>query len=169
MRPNLHLFLQILAGLILVLALPSASFADAHDETQFGHDVTIATGQGASEVTCFGCSVHVRGKVDGDVTTFGGGVVIEQEAEVGGDVTTFGGNIRLDKGAKAGGGVTVFGGRIHRDPEASIGGDVTSFTGGFWLVLIFGLPLVALAGLVFLIVWLVRRLTRPSMPVPARV
>jgi len=167
---NLRRLLTIAACVIAVVLPSAAAFADgAHDHTQFGHDITIGPGEEASDVTCFGCSVHVRGKVDGDVTTFGGGLVLEEGGEVGGDVTSFGGNIRLDKGATAGGGVTVFGGRLHRDPEASIEGDVTSFSGGFWLALIFGLPLVFLAGLVLLVVWIVRRLTRPTMPVPARV
>ena len=79
----------------------------------------------------------------------------------------FGGGMRLDRAAKVGGDVTVFGGRIHRDADASVGGDVTNFGGTIWLVVVFGLPLVLLGAMIALIVWLVRRLMRSSVPVTA--
>lgn len=163
--PNL---LQFVITVVFVAVLSASCFADAsRDRTQFGHDITIGTGEQATEVTCFGCNVRIRGKVLTDVTTFGGGVIVEEGAEVGSDLTAFGGNVRLDKGAKVNSGVTVFGGTIHRDPEASIAGDVTVFAGGFWLALIFGLPLVLFGAFIALIVWVVRRFTRAGVPVAA--
>ena len=159
----------ILFSLASVLAT-SAVAQGSHDRTQFGHDITIGADETASEATCFGCSVHVRGRVDGDVTTFGGSVVIERDGSVGGDTTIFAGDVRLDEGAKAKD-VAVFGGRLRRDPGAEIEGDVTNFAGGsaLWLFLIFGLPCVLLGAVIALIVWLVRRFTRPPVPVAARV
>jgi hypothetical protein len=153
---------------VFLFSLSAAAFADgSHDRTQFGHDITVGPGEEVSEVTCFGCSVRVRGRVAGDVTTFGGGVVLEDQGQVGGDLTSFGGNLRLEKEANIGGDVTVFGGRIHRDDSAKIGGDVSTFSGTFWLLLIFGLPFVILGAFIALIVWIVRMLTRPEAPVPA--
>lgn len=155
----------------LATALAASAMAQgSHDRTQFGHEITIGADESASEATCFGCSVHIRGRVDGDVTTFGGSIVIERDGSVGGDTTTFGGNVRLDGGAKVKA-VTVFGGRVHRDPGAEVDGDVTNFAGGpaLWLFLIFGMPFVLLGALIALIVWLVRRFTRPTVPVAARV
>ena len=159
--------LQLVIAVVFV-ALSATCFADSpHDRTQFGHDITIGPGEEATDVTCFGCSVRVRGKVLTDVTTFGGGVIVEEGGQVGTDLTAFGGNVRLDKDTKVSGGVTIFGGRIHRDPQASVAGDVTVFAGGFWLALIFGLPLVLLGAFLALIIWLVRRFTRPGVPVTA--
>ncbi len=150
-------------------ALSSAAFADgSRDRTQFGHDISIAPGEEVSDVTCFACSVRVRGHVAGDVTTFGGGVVVEDDGQVAGDMTSFGGDVRLDKGVKIAGDVTVFGGRLRRDSEAVVNGDVTNFSGTGWLFLVFGLPLVILGALLALIIWLVRRMIRrPAMPVAA--
>jgi hypothetical protein len=121
-------------------------------------------------VTCFACSVRVRGRVDGDVTTFGGSVVVERDAVVGGDITTFGGDLRLDGGASVKD-VTVFGGRFRRDSGATVGGDVTTFGGGvtLWLFIVFGLPFLLLGGFIVLIIWLIRRFTRPAVPAAARV
>jgi hypothetical protein len=156
------------ACLLFGVALSSSAFADAdHDRTQLGRNITIGPGEELGEATCFGCSIRVRGHVSGDVTAFGGNIVVEDEGQVGGDATTFGGGIRLGKQGKVSGDVTVFGGRIQRDPAASVGGDVTNFGGPGWIVLILMTPLIVLGLFVALVVWLIRRLLRPSVPAAA--
>lgn len=163
-----RLFALLLSG-FLILAC-SAFAENSHDRTQFGHDITVGMNETASDVTCFGCTVRIHGNVTGDVTVFGGNILIEENGEVAGDTTDFGGDLRLDRGAKVRD-VTVFGGKIRRDPSSTVQGDVTTFAGGapLWLFLIFGLPFVIFAGFVVLIVWLVRRYSRPSMPIAARI
>jgi len=156
----------LFAAWIFVILFSAAAFAD-RERTQVGHNITIGAGEELSEATCFGCSIRVRGRVLGDVTTFGGSVVLEDQAQVGGDISTFGGDIRIDKEAKVGRDVTVFGGRVRRDPDSSVGGDVTSMGGPGWVVLIFLFPLIFLGCFVALIVWLIRRITRPSIPAAA--
>ena len=162
--------LHLLSGFSVLALLVAPGLAQgSHDHTQFGHDITIGADEKASEATCFGCTVRVRGRVDGDVTTFGGSIVIERDAFVGGDTTVFGGDLRLDAGARVKD-VTVFGGRVRRDSEALVAGDVTTFAGGagLWLFIIFGLPFVFLGALIALIVWLIRRSRRPVVPAAAR-
>ncbi len=154
--------------LLFCVALSSAAFAaDDHDRTQVGHNISVGPDEVVNAATCFGCSVHVRGHVSGDVTTFGGSIVIEDQGQVDGDATTFAGDIRLDKQVKVSGDVTVFGGRVRRDPAATVGGDVTNMSGPGWIVLIFVLPLAFLGGLVTLVIWLIWRLLRPSVPAAA--
>lgn len=152
-------------ALIAVIGVPA--YADdsreSHDRTQFGREIVVSADETASDVTCFSCSVRIRGHVSGDVTTFGGTVTVEPDAEVGGDTTVFAGDLRLESGAKVRQ-VTVFGGRIRRDSSASVNGDVTTLGGGaaLWLFLIFGLPFIVLGLLVALIIWIIRRLIRPT-------
>jgi hypothetical protein len=154
-------------SILLVVLAATAAFADgSHDRTHFGHEIIVNAGEEASDVTCFGCSVRVRGHVDADVTTFGGSVVVEDGGEIKGDTTSFGGSVRLDRGSNVND-VTVFGGRIHRDNAAAVNGDVTTFSGSIWLILIFGLPFAILAAFIFLIVWVVRRLMRMAVPATA--
>jgi hypothetical protein len=154
--------------LAFVLALATVAFADgSHDRTQFGHNITVGPDENVSEITCFGCSVRIRGHVDGDVTTFGGSIVLEDGAEVSGDTTSFAGEIRLDEGVKVDGDVTAFAGNIRRAPSASVGGDVTNMGGPGWILLIFVLPLVLFAAFVAFIIWLIRRLLQPSVPAAA--
>jgi len=158
-----------LVGMVGVPAYADGT-RESHDRTQFGHEIVVGADETASDVTCFSCSVRIRGHVSGDVTTFGGTVTVEREGEVAGDTTVFAGDLRLEADAKVRQ-VTVFGGKLRRDSSATIHGDVTNFGGGvaLWLFLIFGLPFVVLGALIALIVWLIRRLNRPAMPVAARV
>src|ERR1700752_26275 len=94
---------------LFVAALSVTAWADApHERTQFGHDIVIGPNEEVSEVTCFGCSVRIRGHVTSDVTVFAGSLLIEDQGQVGGDSTVFGGSLRLDKAVKVGGDVTVF-------------------------------------------------------------
>jgi hypothetical protein len=160
--------LQQLLAFLFAVALSSTAFASSSpDRTQFGHNISIGPGEEVSDVTCFACSVRVRGHVSSDVTTFGGTIVVEDQGEISGDITSFGGDVRLDKEGKVGGDITVFGGRLHRDAAATVGGDVTNFSGTGWLFLVFGLPLVMLGAIIALIIWLIRRLMRPALPVAA--
>jgi hypothetical protein len=169
MRNNIRLSLRLSACLLFVAALTATAFADGpHERTQTGHSISIGPGEEVSEATCFGCGIRVRGHVSGDVTAFGGSIIVEDEGQVGGDATTFGGSIRLDRGVSVHGDVTAFGGRIRRDPAATVGGDVNNLGGPGWIVLIVLLPFVFLALFVALIVWLIRRLLRPAAPIVAQ-
>ena len=163
-----------LLGLALFAVVGMPAYADGsrepHDRTQFGHEIVVGADETASDVTCFSCSVRVRGHVTGDLTTFGGTVVVEQDAEVAGDTTIFAGDLRLEAGAKVRE-VSIFGGKLRRDSSATVRVDITTFGGGapLWLFLIFGLPFLLLGAFIVLIVWLIRRFSRPAFPVAARV
>ena len=156
------------SSLIFIVALSSAALADGNrDRTQVGNTINIGPGEEVQDATCFGCSVRVRGHVAGDVTVFGGSVVIEQNGEVNGDATIFGGDLRIEKDAKIARDVTVFGGRIRRDPASTVGGDVTNMGGPGWMFLIFLTPLIFLGVFIALIVWLIRIIMRPRVPAAA--
>lgn len=157
----------ICIGAFLLLLSVTACAEKSGERTQWGHNVTIGEDQEADEVTCFGCSVRIRGNVNGDVTTFGGSIVVEGKGRIGGDATAFAGALRLDAGTSLGGDATVFGGRLERDPSATIDGDTTDFRGSIWLFLIFGLPFVFLGGLIALVVWIVRKFARRTVPATA--
>jgi len=161
--------LQILSLCALTcLGLSSTAFAArVTDRTEFGHNINVGPDEEVSEATCFGCTIRVRGHVMGDATAFGGSIIVEDHGKVNGDAIAFGGEIRLDKEVSVAGDVVVFGGRLRRDPAASVGGEITNFAGAGWMLVIFVLPLFFLGAVIAFIVWLVRRITRPSVPATA--
>jgi hypothetical protein len=155
-------------ALLFGVAFSTAAFAkDNPSYTQVGRNINVGPNDQVGDLTCFGCSIHIRGEVAGDVTTFGGSVTVEHQAPVAGDVSIFGGDARLDRGVRVAGDVSVFGGQIHRDPQAAIAGDVTSFGGHGWLLPILVTPIVLLGLLVALVVWIIQRTRRPSLPAAA--
>lgn len=154
--------------LVCALSLPLASGTSAaeasHDRTQVGRNIVVGADEQVGDATCFGCSIRVKGHVSGDVTAFGGSIVVEDQGQINGDTTSFGGDIRLENQVKVNGDVTVFGGHIRRDPGAIIGGSVTNMSGGGWILLIFVAPFLVFGLFVWFVVWVVRRLTRPAVP-----
>jgi hypothetical protein len=155
-----HLAILTLA---LALSVPSA-FAknDGSEITQFGRDVRIGADQKAADVTCFNCSVYVEGQVAGEITTFHGNIILQDGAMVGGELTAMLGDVRLGNDTRVAGELTVLGGKLRRPPTASVAGDVTVMEGAAWVYLMLLTPLIILAGVIALIVWLVRRRRRPA-------
>jgi cytoskeletal protein CcmA (bactofilin family) len=154
--------------LLFCLALSAtASARTSHDRTQVGGNIIVGPGDEVGDATCFGCSIRIRGHVSSDATAFGGSIIVEDQGRVDGDVTAFAGGVRLGNHGSVKGDVTVFGGRIQRDPAATVGGDVTTMGGPGWIVLILGAPLLFFGLFVALMVWIVRRLLRPTVPVTA--
>ena len=146
----------------------SPAFAKAgSDITQFGHDIRIEADQKVGQVTCFGCSDHVRGQVARDITTFGGSVILEEGGMIAGEVSSFWGDVRAGDNTRLAGDVSVFGGRLRRQPSAMVAGEVTVFVSRALTYLILIGPFVVLGALIALIVLLVRRNRRPA-PVMAR-
>jgi hypothetical protein len=150
----------------IALSLTAAG-KDNPSYTQFGRNINVEPSDEVSDLTCIGCSIHVRGLVAGDVTTVGGSVVVTDQAQVAGDITTVGGDVRLTRGIKVAGDVTTVAGRLQRDPEASVAGDVTSLGGRGWLLLVFVVPFVVFGLFVAFVVWLIQRVRRPAVPVAA--
>jgi hypothetical protein len=160
--------LRFAALALVCLNLSSGARAsDAPSYTQTGRNIEIAPNQQVGDLTCFACSIRVRGEVAGDVTAIGGSIVLEDQAQVAGDVTAIGGDMRLDQGVQVSGDATVIGGQLRRDPRAEVSGDVTSILGRGWLWPILLSPFIVLGLLVAFVIWLVQRLRTPSVPAAA--
>jgi len=82
------------------------------------------------------------------------------------EVTAFLGDVRMDEGTQVAGEVTVMGGRLRHPPASKIAGNVTVFESKGFVYVILLSPFLVLAGIIALIVWLVRR--RRPRPVYAR-
>jgi len=148
---------------LLTFAIPGAAFAQQGDQdrVEFGRNITVEAGQTSGDISCFNCSVYVRGTVNGDIAVFGGRVVVE--GKVKSDIAVFWGTVRLEDGAQAGGDVAAFGGAIRRAPTAAIHGEVVSFGRG-WVLLPVLILVVIVWLIVALIVWLVTRNRRAPAP-----
>ena len=157
-----------LLALCFAVAVPTVFAKNNGGEiTQFGRDIRIGADQKAADVTCFNCNVYVDGQVGGEITTIRGNIVLQDGAMVGGEVTALLGDVRLGEDSKVAGELTVLGGKLRRPATATVAGDVTVMEGAAWVYILVLSPFVFLAGVIALIVWLVRRRRHPA-PVYAR-
>jgi hypothetical protein len=121
-----------------------------------GGDITIAQGETVGDVACVFCSVKVHGDVKGDIAVLFGDITVDAGRNVGGDVAGLGSNLHLAEGACVNGDVAIAAGDVTKGPGASIHGSQSVMPSRIWLLLPFA-PLLILIGVIWLIVWLVRR------------
>lgn len=162
----------VVAGVVLAFLSPlgraQRDSSAGSERVQSGHDLWIQPNERASDATCFGCSIHVRGTVTGDAFAMGGRIIVETGGSIAGDAATLFGDIAVESGGSVSGDVAALGGRVRRSPEAVIGGEAASL-GVVWMALLLLVPLVLLGLLVALLVWLVQRLRQRPVATAARV
>jgi hypothetical protein len=120
--------IRALAALVLISAFSATASAQADpslNRIKVLRDIAIESGETASDVQCFMCSVHVRGHVTGEIITLGGGIFID--GKVDGDAVAIGGRIETNRNSKIAGEAIAFGGYINRQPDSVIEGSSESF------------------------------------------
>src|SRR5665213_3088685 len=146
--------LLLAAALLLVASTPFAR-AD-QGRAGFGGDITVAEGETAGDIACAFCSVHVHGDVKGNVAVFMGNVTVDPTHAISGNVAMVGGDLNLASESEVGGNVAIMAGNANMAPEATIRGNRTVMPGRGWLIIPFA-PLLILIGIIWLIVYMVRR------------
>ncbi len=147
--------LLLAVGLLLASALPV--FAKGGDDrASVGNDITIAEGETAGDIACLFCVVRVHGDVRGDVAVMFGKVEVDPGHTISGDLAALGADLNLGEGATVGGDVAIAAGDANLAPGAMIHGSRMVLSNRIWLLLPFA-PLLILIGLIWLIVYLVRR------------
>ncbi|HEX4576589.1 MAG TPA: hypothetical protein VH117_04520 [Edaphobacter sp.] len=155
---------RLLLAVALLFATTLPAFAkSSEDRASVGGDITIAEGETAGDVACLFCSVRVHGDVRGDVAVMFGKVEVDPGRHINGDLAALGGDLNLGEGATVGGDVAVAAGDANLAPGAMIHGSRTVLPGRMWLLLPFA-PFLILIGLIWLIVYFVRR-NRYQFPV----
>jgi hypothetical protein len=142
-------------ALLLASALPAFA-RSSEDRVGFGNDITIAEGETAGDVACMFCSVHVHGDVRGDVAVMFGRVEIDAGRTISGDVAALGANLNMGEGATVRGDLALAAGDANLASGAIVHGSSMVLPGRIWLLLPFT-PLLILIGVIWLIVYLVRR------------
>src|SRR5260370_10788754 len=147
--------LLLAVGLLLASALPAFA-KGSEDGASVGNDIRIGEGETAGDVGCLLCFVHVHGDVRGDVAVMFGKVEVDPGHTISGDLAALGADLNLGEGATVGGDVAIAAGNANLAPGAMIHGSRMVLPSPIWLLLPFA-PLLILIGLIWLIVYLLRR------------
>ena len=152
---------------VALIAVASPAFArSSEDRVSVGGDITVGAGEKAADIACVFCRVRVHGEVTGDVAVLFGSVTVDPGQNISGDVATVGADLDLGEGSTVNGDVAIAAGNVRLAPGASIDGDKWVLPGRGWLLVPLA-PLLILAGLIWLIVWIVRRNRYPPRAYPA--
>ncbi|GGA66838.1 hypothetical protein GCM10011507_17900 [Edaphobacter acidisoli] len=143
------------ASLLLYVATPLLAMA-SEDRASVGGDITVQENETAGDIACVFCSVHVHGDVKGDVAVVLGSLTVDSDHSIKGDVAVVGGDLNMSDGSEVGGDVAVVAGSANLAPDAMIHGSRSILPGRAWLLVPFA-PLLFLIGIIWLIVYLVRR------------
>lgn len=120
---------------LAVLVVTSGEVASPHDSITpaqrsesvetFTRDVLLASNARARSVESFSGSITLRrdSRVEGDVETGDGDLILEPGAEVAGDLSNDSGTIRID-GARVGGRVSTTSGDIYIGPDSRLDGGI---------------------------------------------
>jgi hypothetical protein len=108
-------------------AAASATDGDGQgsDRMVKGQSLRIEKGETVHDVSVFGGSVDVYGKVTGDLVVTGGAARIHAGAVIKGDATAIGGSMHVEDDARIEGDVGVVGGVLTRGERSIIKGDVS--------------------------------------------
>jgi hypothetical protein len=148
--------LLLIPALLFLSAVPPCFARTSQDRASFGSDITVSEAETTGDISCAFCSVRIHGNVKGDVAVLFGSVTVDSSQAISGDVAILGGDLNMGEDASVGGDVAIAGGRANLASEAMIHGSRAILPSRLWLLLPF-LPLLILIGIIWLIVYLVRR------------
>jgi predicted acyltransferase (DUF342 family) len=146
----------LLASLVL-LWVPTAHAEK--DVAKVGQDIVVPEGETARDIACAFCDVHVHGDVKGDIAVAFGNVDVDSGREISGDVAVLAGHVGLGDGSHVNGDVAVVG-RLQEGEGVNVRGSRAVLPEALLLA-----PFLLLAGIIWLVVYLVRRNRyRPAYP-----
>ncbi len=154
-KPVHALSALLMLAMISLPACASGRHGD-NDRVSVGSKVTIAEGESVDDIACAFCEVQIHGEVAGDVAVFWGRVTVDPGRTISGDVVSAGGDLSLCEGATVGGDLAMVGGRANIADGVGIRGDRVVIEPPVGTLILLS-PLILLAVLIWLIVWLVRR------------
>ncbi|MEO7973570.1 MAG: polymer-forming cytoskeletal protein, partial [Thermoanaerobaculia bacterium] len=107
--------------------------SDGDDRVSFGRAIEIGPEESTGDAVCIGCSITVKGQVDGDAVAVGGSVHVLGGGVVQGNAVGVGGAVRLDSGATVDGDAVAIGGSVQVDEGATVEGQRSTVGwGGGW-------------------------------------
>jgi hypothetical protein len=148
---------RLLLAVALILSTTMPVFArSTEDRASVGNDITVREGETAGDIACVFCSVHIHGDVRGDVAVLFGKVELDPGRSISGDVAALGADLNLGPEATVGGDIAIAAGDANLAPGAMVHGSSMVLPSRIWLLLPLA-PLLILIGLIWLVVYIVRR------------
>ena len=149
---------KLLLAAVFVIALLRGG--SGNDRVALFSTVNIEEGQTAGDVACAFCTVNINGDVTGDVAVLFGTVSASPDRTISGDVAILFSTLRLSENDHIKGDLAAALSTTDIPESASVGGDRAVLSSGLGLAVLAG-PVLILAGVIGLVIFLVRRSRYP--------
>ena len=133
-----------------------ASSAHPEDRAGIFSTIVVSRDRPAADIACMFCTVRVEGDVRGDVAVLFGTVSVAEGRTISGDVALLFSTLRAEEGARINGDLATAFSTAQIAPSAHIRGDRAMLASGLGIAVLLG-PILLLIGVVWLIVWGLRR------------
>ena len=149
----------MLLGLVCV-SLPMKAYArqdgDRDNRIAIFSVITVSEDHPADDIVCAFCTVAIDGDVGGDVAVMFSTVTVADGRTVSGDVATLFSTLVVGEGARINGDLATALGTTSVAESAHVRGDKAVLSSGLGLTVILA-PLLITIGVVWLLVWGIRR------------
>ena len=164
--------LRVLLTALLVPLLPAAALGSRHgggggqDRVGMFTTISISEDHPAGDVACMFCTVNLDGDVHGDVAVLFGRVTGSADRNISGDVALLFSTLRLGDNTRIRGDLATAFSTVDVPATAAVAGDRAIFGTGLGLTVLLA-PLLVVAGVIWLIVFLVRENRRRYVAFPS--
>ncbi len=146
----------LLAAFIVIALLSKGTHGSGNDRVAIFSPIDIAEGDTVGDVACAFCSVNIHGDVHGDIAVIFGTVTADPNRTISGDVAILFGRLFLNDNGHIGGDLATALSTVEIAPSATISGDRAIMKSSLGLTVLVG-PILIIAGIIGLIIFLVRR------------
>lgn len=150
------MFKIVLAAFFFAAYLSHATHGSGDDRVALFSTINIEEGQTAGDVACAFCTVNVKGDVGGDMAVLFGTINAAPGRTISGDVAVLFSTLRLEDDDRINGDLAAALSTTRIPASVSIHGDRSVLSSGLGLAVLAG-PLMILAGILGLVIFLVRR------------
>ncbi len=146
----------VLAAFLALALLRHGSHGSGQDRVAIFSNINIDEGQTAGDVACAFCTVTIKGDVAGDVAVLFGTISADPDRTISGDVALLFSTLHLGDNDRINGDLASALSTTDIPASASVRGDRAVLSSGLGLALL-AVPIVILASIIGLILFLVRR------------
>ena len=156
------------AVIAFVLLFAVTNTASARDHEHQGADrvsifstINVGEGEMVGDVACMFCTVNLHGDLHGDLAVMFATVNSAEGRTISGDVATLFSTVRLSDNTHVHGDFAAALSTIDLAPSVVIDGDRAVLSSGLGIGIVLA-PLLVLAGIIWLLVWVARRILYPG-------
>ena len=150
----------LLLGLVPLAGARARDHAEVSDRVGLFNTIDVHGNEEVGDIACMFCTVNLDGDVRGDIAVMFGTVNGASDRTISGDVAVLFSTLRLGSDTHVHGDMATALSTVQLAPGVVIDGDKAVFSSGLGATVILA-PLLLLAGFIWLMVWLIRRIMYP--------